>query len=99
MPGDIAAATQQHKGKDRLAEGQQDDSAKGDEPDRPAHGLTLVSHSAPLAPAITTLRRRNSLRCHDSGAQATEIELSCKSILSNYANPDHQRVKKQKNIY
>ena len=46
--GDIAAATQQHQEKDHLAESQQDDSTKADEPDLLDHGLNLVVHSAPL---------------------------------------------------
>ena len=52
MPGDIAAATQKQQGKDQFAEGRQDDSAKADEPELLDHGLTLVSHRAPLGPAI-----------------------------------------------
>ena len=49
-PGDITSATQQDKGENHLAEGQQDDSTKADKSELLDHGLTLVSHGLPLEP-------------------------------------------------
>ena len=71
--GDIAPATQKNRGKDHLAEGQQDDSTEADESDLLDHGLTLLSHCVPLDPGhIGTEVAENFLEALGFGHQGVE---------------------------
>ena len=79
MQGDIAAATQPHQLKGHLAEGQQDDSSKAVKPDLLDHGLTFVSHSAPLLKVLPT---RNCSKENEFDGYLTGVEQRRNTVLS-----------------